>query len=197
MTYPRIQEIIVVEGRNDTAAIRRAVEADTIETRGSAIGPEVISQIRRAQEMRGVIVFTDPDHAGERIRRIISREVPGVKHAFLPQHQARDKQKVGIEHASPDAIRTALSEVRTEWREATVPPLTWEEYLDLGFAGHGDSRRFRLQVAEVLGIGYANAKQFYRRLHILCISREELEQAIQEVRKDAENERQTDRNQDA
>ena len=33
-----IKEMIVVEGKDDTAAIRRAVEADTIETGGSAIG---------------------------------------------------------------------------------------------------------------------------------------------------------------
>ena len=33
---------------------------------------EVLERIRLAQERRGVIVLTDPDHAGERIRRIIS-----------------------------------------------------------------------------------------------------------------------------
>ena len=33
-----IKEIIVVEGKDDTVAIKRAVEAETIETGGSAIG---------------------------------------------------------------------------------------------------------------------------------------------------------------
>jgi hypothetical protein len=32
-----IKEVIVVEGKDDTVAIKRAVEADTIETGGSAI----------------------------------------------------------------------------------------------------------------------------------------------------------------
>ena len=35
-----IKEVIVVEGRDDTVAIRRAVEADTIETGGSAINQD-------------------------------------------------------------------------------------------------------------------------------------------------------------
>ncbi|MCT6903202.1 MAG: ribonuclease M5, partial [Lactobacillus sp.] len=33
----QIKEIIVVEGKDDTTAIKRAVQADTIETNGSAI----------------------------------------------------------------------------------------------------------------------------------------------------------------
>ncbi len=33
----KIKEIIVVEGKDDTTAVRQAVNADTIETNGSAI----------------------------------------------------------------------------------------------------------------------------------------------------------------
>ena len=40
-------------------------------------------RIQHAQETRGVIVFTDPDYPGRRIRAIIEEHVPGVKHAFL------------------------------------------------------------------------------------------------------------------
>ena len=77
----KIKEIIVVEGKDDTVAIKRAVDADTIETNGSAIGDHVIEQVKLAQK-RGVIIFTDPDYPGERIRKIISDKVPGCKHAF-------------------------------------------------------------------------------------------------------------------
>jgi ribonuclease M5 len=182
-----IREIIVVEGKNDTAAIRRAALADTIETGGSAIDSRVLEEIRRAHERRGVIVFTDPDHAGERIRRIISREIPGVKHAFLSREKAQGRGKVGVEHASPEAIREALASVRTEWSGAEEPPLTWEEYVDLGFAGGQCSRELRERVANGLGIGYGNAKQFYRRLHVLGVGRDELWEAIREARKETVN----------
>jgi ribonuclease M5 len=189
LTSAKLKEVIVVEGRNDTLAIKRALDADTIETRGSAIGEEVLAQIKRAQASRGVIVFTDPDHAGERIRRIISREIEGVKHAFLAQHEARGKRKVGVEHASPDAIRAALGSVRTEWTDPRdEPPLTWEEYIELGFVGQPASSGLRREVAELLGIGYGNAKQFYRRLQVLCITREEIFQALERVGKDAVDE---------
>lgn len=63
---PVIHEFIVVEGRDDTTAINRSVIADTIETNGSALSQETIEKIRHAQELRGVIIFTDPDFPGEK-----------------------------------------------------------------------------------------------------------------------------------
>ena len=80
--FVNIKEIIVVEGKSDTIAIRRATGADTIETNGSAIDDETLKRIQHAQETRGVIVFTDPDYPGRRIRAIIEERIPGVKHAF-------------------------------------------------------------------------------------------------------------------
>ena len=71
----RIKEVIVVEGKDDTKRIQRAVDADTIETRGSAIDDETLDLIDRLAQTRGVIVFTDPDFSGEKIRRIISEEI--------------------------------------------------------------------------------------------------------------------------
>ena len=57
----KIKEVIVVEGKDDTVAVKRAVEADTIETNGSAISEETLTKIAHAASKRGVIVFTDPD----------------------------------------------------------------------------------------------------------------------------------------
>src|SRR4051812_44707818 len=113
-----IKEIIIVEGKDDTTAIKRAVDAETIETGGSAVNASVISRVRIANERRGVIIFTDPDHAGERIRKIISAAVPGCKHAFLPQADAEYKGDIGVENATPEAIRHALLHVRTECEDA-------------------------------------------------------------------------------
>ena len=43
-----IKEIIVVEGRDDTLAIKRAVEADTIETHGFGISEETWKLLEKA-----------------------------------------------------------------------------------------------------------------------------------------------------
>ena len=78
MDKMKIREVIVVEGKDDTKRINMAVNADTLETRGSAISDETLEQIEELQEKRGVIVFTDPDFSGEKIRKINQEAVPGT-----------------------------------------------------------------------------------------------------------------------
>ncbi|QAY67470.1 ribonuclease M5 [Paenibacillus protaetiae] len=174
-----IKEIIVVEGKDDTAAIKRAVDADTIETNGSAVGPDVLRRIKLAQERRGVIIFTDPDHAGERIRKIVAQHVQGCKHAFLPQEKAEYKGDIGIENASPESIREALANVRTEAAGAIEGEITWDDLIDAGLIVHPDAAERRLKMGKLLGIGYANGKTFYKRCISFHITKEEFLKAYQ------------------
>jgi ribonuclease M5 len=175
-----IKEIIVVEGKDDTVAIKRAVEADTIETNGSAIGEDVLRRIALANERRGIIIFTDPDHAGERIRKIVARHAPGCKHAFLPQEKALYKGDIGIENASPEAIRTALSELRTETADETGE-VSFEDLMEAGLIVHPDASNRRLVIGRLLGIGYANGKQFYKRCTSFRISKAEFIEAFRKM----------------
>lgn len=179
----KIKEVIVVEGKKDTAAVRRAVAADTLETGGSAIGPDVIGAIRRAQDRRGVIILTDPDGAGERIRRIIAERVSGCKHAFIPREEAIGGDGVGVQYASPETIRRALERVRTEEaREAEG--ITWEEYLQAGLVGGKQARRRREAVGREMGIGYGNGRRFFKKLQMFRITREEFTRALDRIRRE-------------
>ncbi|SFG19409.1 ribonuclease M5 [Planifilum fulgidum] len=176
----KIKEVIVVEGKKDTAAVQRAVAADTLETGGSAVGSDLISAIRRARDKRGVIILTDPDGPGERIRRIISEQVSGCKHAFIPREEATGRDGVGVEHASPEAIRRALERVRTE-EEPEGETITWEEYLQAGLVGGEQARRRREAVGKAMGIGYGNGRRFFRKLQLFRITREELARALDRI----------------
>ena len=80
-----IKEAIIVEGRDDTAAINRAVEAMTIETHGFGMPDSIWPLIDKAYQEQGIIIFTDPDYAGEKIRRKIAQKYPDCKQAFLPK----------------------------------------------------------------------------------------------------------------
>lgn len=176
-----IKEVIVVEGKSDTIAIRRAVEADTIETGGSAIPQDVLDRIKRAQEKRGVIVFTDPDYPGERIRKIISQAVPGCKHAFITREQGRGKRNLGVEYASVEVIRKALQEVRTEATDLYKEEISFSDLIEAGLVGGASSGEKRQRLGEILGIGYANAKQIHKRLNQLQISKREFESALSTI----------------
>jgi ribonuclease M5 len=178
-----IHEIIVVEGRDDAEAVRRAVGADTIETGGSAIDDEVIRRIALAQERRGVIVFTDPDHAGERIRKIIAARVPGCKHAFLTREEATRNADIGVENASKEAIVRALGRVRTDAgpAEAGETDITMQDLMAAGLLVHPRAAARRLAMGNLLGIGYCNGKQFYKRCAMFRIRRDEFAAAYERM----------------
>lgn len=184
----KIKEIIVVEGKDDTTAIRKALDADTIETNGSAINEETIEKIKRAQESRGVIVFTDPDYPGEKIRKTIVAHVPGCKHAFLSKEEAIDKRGkgLGVEHASPAAVRKALQEAQI-MSETIVELITNEDLIDAGLIGGNKAKEKRERLGKQLRIGYTNGKQLHKRLMMFQISKEEFGAAIAVIRQEEQN----------
>lgn len=178
----KIKEIIVVEGKDDTVAIKRALDADTIETNGSAINEETLEKIRLAQKVRGVIVFTDPDFPGERIRHIITQNVPGCQHAFLPKNQAIHKsgKGLGVEHATPAAIREALSNAK-QMEHEQMEVISKEDLLMFGLIGGPEAADKRERLGKYLNIGYANGKQLYARLKMFGITKDEFLQAIEHI----------------
>ena len=104
-----LKEVLVVEGKMDTVAIRKALCAETIETGGFALNPYTLAKIKAAYIKRGIIILTDPDGAGERIRKYLTEIFPQAGQAFVPKVDATANNDVGIEQASPEAIRKALS----------------------------------------------------------------------------------------
>jgi ribonuclease M5 len=181
---PKFKEIIVVEGKDDTKRIKEVVDADTIETIGSAINQDILKQIKHAEKVRGVIVFTDPDFAGEKIRKQITKVIPQVKHAFLSKSEATPSSKskgrsLGVEHASDAAILEALSKVVTSATEDYISEIDRTLLSDLGLLGSEGSRERRTRVGECLRIGYTNGKQLLKRLQMFQITKEQLFQAVE------------------
>jgi ribonuclease M5 len=184
----KLKEIIVVEGKDDTTAIKNALNADTIETNGSAINAQTIEKIKRAQESRGVIIFTDPDYPGEKIRKTIAMHVPGCKHAFLTKEAATDKQGkgLGVEHATPDAIKKALDGAQI-MNEMIKEEITYEDLLVAGLIGGNQARARREKLGKELKIGYTNGKQLHKRLMMFQISKAEFGAAIAVIRQEEQN----------
>ncbi|KAB8126485.1 ribonuclease M5 [Gracilibacillus oryzae] len=181
----KIKEIIVVEGKDDTAKLKQALNVDTIETNGSAINKYTLEQIAHAKQKRGVIVFTDPDYPGQRIRKIIDEHVPGCKHAFLTKQEAVAKsgKGLGIEHASAEVIRQALSSVY-EIADETVNSITRTDLLLFGLIGGNGAKERREKLGIALRIGYVNGKQLLKRLQMFRIDKEEFYKVMEQIQQE-------------
>ena len=103
MKKDRYSAIIVVEGQTDKALIASFLDAEVVTVNGSAVSRETLEYLQEASETREIVVLTDPDSPGKRIRDVIASFVPGVKHAFIPKEKAI---KHGGKTASPKAIKT-------------------------------------------------------------------------------------------
>lgn len=178
-----IKEVLVVEGKADIARIRQAVEVEMIATEGFTLRKGVIDKIRQAYEKRGIIILTDPDSAGERIRTYLTKLFPEAKHAFVPRKEAIANHDLGIEQASPESIRAALAKVRTTVFQPT-PLFFMADMVRAGLTGTEEAAERRAAVGAILGIGYSNTKQFMYRLNHYGVTREEWNQAIEAIGED-------------
>ncbi|TWT14446.1 ribonuclease M5 [Streptococcus sp. sy010] len=191
----KIQEVIVVEGRDDTVNLKRFYDVDTYETRGSAINVEDIERIKKLHEHRGVIVLTDPDYQGERIRRMITQAIPTVKHAFVNPDEAVPESKskgrsLGVEHANFIDLEKALHGLRGQGQKTRSFNISQTDLIRLGLLMGADSRQRREYLGQNLRIGYCNGKQLLKRLELFGVNLQEVEKCMKDYeRKRDENSR--------
>lgn len=173
----KIKEIIVVEGRHDTQKLQSCIACDTLETSGCRLNKNHIELIRQLQKKRGVIIFTDPDVPGEKIRNAINSQVPGCKNAFIEKRKAKTAKKVGVEHAKPQDIREALEHLMTYEPKQEVS-LSVQEFHALGLNGQPYSAKLREILGNALFIGKCNAKTLWKRINMLGMTMNEVQQLM-------------------
>ncbi|MGN0941058.1 MAG: ribonuclease M5 [Selenomonadaceae bacterium] len=172
-----LKEVLVVEGKMDVVAIGKALEADCIITGGFTLNKRTMNDIAEAYKRRGIIILTDPDAAGERIRRYLTKRFPEAKHAFIPREEATANNDIGVEQASPEAIRKALSKVHT-LDFTPKETFTMQDIIMSGLSGAQDSATRRARLGAILGVGCANAKTFLMRLNHYGVTRAEFDDGI-------------------
>ena len=178
----KIPEVIVVEGKDDTANLRRFYEVDTYETRGSAINEDDLERIDKLNDLRGVIVSL--------IRTIMVNvsvnhhgSCSNSKTCFLKPWGSNTKSKtkgrsLGVEHASFEDLQKALSGVLGSYDDDNQFDISKSNLMKLGLLMGADSRKRREYLGEALRIGYCNGKQLLKRLELFGITLEELEEAM-------------------
>lgn len=164
-----IKEAIIVEGTYDQIKLSGFIDGIIIKTNGFSIfnDKKKLETIRTLAEKTGIVILTDSDTAGFKIRNYIKQSIPEemVKHAYVPDIRGKEKRKnraskeglLGVEGINESVIIKALkdsgceingiSEQKEKSREITKTDL----YL-LGLSGGEDSSKKRIQLCSELGI---------------------------------------------
>ena len=164
----RINEIVVVEGKTDSQLLKELYDVDTIETHGLGLDDKTLELIKEASKTRGVIVLTDPDYPGLRIRNQVEKYVQNCKHAFVDR-----KDAIGIAEANKEAVKKAIENVVTFSNQEES--ISWKEFLELDIIG---DKKKRLKVYDLFHLGYGNAKTLFKRLNMVGISKEIIEKEL-------------------
>ena len=190
----KIKEAIIVEGRDDTAAIGKAVDAVTIETHGFGMPDHIWPVIDKAYTEKGIIVFTDPDGAGFVIRNHIKSAIPAkyLKHAYIPDIAGKEKRKaapgkegkLGVEGMKPETILEALRRAGATIEGEDIPQtqaISKQDMMDLGLSGGADASAKRLALLKKLNLPeHMSANALLQALNLLY-SLEELERIVSEI----------------
>lgn len=175
-----IKETIVVEGKDDITNIKAAIDCEIIATNGLAFGKDLIEKLKVINKRTGIIIFTDPDYAGKKIRDKIAREIPDAKHAYLDRKKAIKKNDLGVENARPEDIIEALEKAKAQVGEKREV-FTMNDLVQNDLSMGKNSRDRRARLGDILGIGYFNSKQLVSKLNSFGISREEFERAVEKL----------------
>lgn len=158
-----VSEVIVVEGKYDRARVLEAVTATVVEIGGFRIykDKQMMDYLRRAARERGVIILTDSDGAGFKIRGYLKGALQGAKvsHAYIPAVPGCERRKevpsaeglLGVEGISSEVILEALQKAgATEGKP--IGDLTKFDLYDAGLLGKENSADRRRALAARLSL---------------------------------------------
>lgn len=163
----KINEAVVVEGRYDKIKLSNILDTVIIETDGFAVFKDKEKQklIRFLAEKRGIIIMTDSDSAGFKIRNFINgiTKSENIKNVFIPDVYGKEKRKVeaskegklGVEGMKAEVILEALKKAGvlcSENPEKTGREITHTDFFEDGIAGGENSAEIRKKLAKELDL---------------------------------------------
>ncbi len=179
----KINEIILVEGRDDVTALKRVVDAHIIALNGfSAVNKKTLKKLEELSKTNEMILFTDPDFAGKKIRSVVEKRIPDIKHAFISRKNATKKDNIGVENASDESIKEALLHIVTHKNRSDEKYIfTVKDLIENGLCSGEGAKEKRALLGDTLKIGYYNSKQLLNSLNSFDISKENFDEAIREI----------------
>lgn len=163
----KIKEAVIVEGKYDKIKLSGIIDTVIIETDGFAIFKDKEKQklIRFLSEKRGIIIMTDSDSAGFKIRNFINgiTKSENIKNVYIPDIYGKEKRKtesskegkLGVEGMQPQIIMTALEKAGvlcSQNDKKSGNEITHTDFFEDGVSGGENSSEIRKMLAKELDL---------------------------------------------
>ena len=155
MEKPRIAQAILVEGKYDGAKLSSLVEGLVLTTGGFDIYKDKEKQklLKELARRQGLVILTDSDAAGFRIRNFVTNLVGAqyVYQAYVPSIPGKESRKaapgkeglLGVEGVEGKWILKALEPLYTQEPAPKGRAITYGDLFDWGLSGKTDSAQAR------------------------------------------------------
>ena len=197
----KIKQAVIVEGKYDKIRLESLIDATIIQTDGFAIFKDKEKQqlIRRLAEKNGILILTDSDSAGFRIRSFLGGSIPkeNVIHAYIPDVLGKERRKdapskegkIGVEGMRTQALVQALGKAGVLYEESEEPKKK-VEMIDLyedGLSGGENSQAKKAALLKSLDLPERLSTSSFLQLINTFMTYEEYKSAVEECRKEWEN----------
>lgn len=161
----KINEAVIVEGKYDKIKLASVVDGVIIVTNGFGIfkDREKLELIRYYAEKIGIVILTDSDNAGRKIRGYIKGAIKkgSIKNVHIPDIFGKEKRKtkpsaegkLGVEGIDVKTLVSAFEKAGITSAERTFPKdITKSTMFELGLSGGKDSSILRQKLQSSLGL---------------------------------------------
>jgi len=188
----KIKQTIIVEGKYDKIKLKSLVDANIITTEGFRIykNSEKRSLIKNIAEKTGIIILTDSDSAGRRIRNFIKSCVGDINdgdnkiiNAYVPKISGKEKRKagqsgskeniLGVEGIEKNLLVDVLKkfacrdELCSSETSGNIKKITKTDFYEDKLSGHENSAKKRDYLCEKLNIPHMSANALLEAVNIL------------------------------
>ena len=161
----KLEQAVIVEGKYDKIKLTSIIDGVIIVTNGFGIfkDKEKLELIRYYAEKTGIIILTDSDNAGRKIRGYIKGAIKkgSIVNVHIPDIFGKEKRKtkpsaegkLGVEGIDVKILREAFSKAGITASERTAPrDITKLTMFELGLSGGNESSILRKKLQGRLGL---------------------------------------------
>lgn len=165
----KVKETIIVEGTYDKIKLSGFIDGVIMTTGGFAVfkNKAMRKSIEELARKTGIVILTDSDSAGFKIRNYIKQSIPEeyIKHAYIPDIYGKEKRKrvagkeglLGVEGMSEEVITEALRKAgcTVDGSSDEVKPskkITKADLMRVGLSGGNNSSELRKRLLRELNL---------------------------------------------
>ena len=185
--------LVIVEGKYDKIKLESVLDALILPTNGFSIFRDKAKTdfIKAYASEHGILILTDSDAAGFKIRNYIASIVPGecILNAYVPDILGKEKRKVhfssegklGVEGMESEILIKALQNAGIEEEKEVVNHTTTYDLYTLGLYGTANAKQVRLRCVQKMHLPERISKKNLLKYINLNFTKEEFQNFIEHL----------------